>query len=48
MGQPVGVEEGDGQAELVGDLPHVLNGVGGIVVVFQEVKHTFSYKQENI
>ena len=41
MSQSVGVEEGDGETKLVGDLSHVFNRIRGIVVVFQEIKYTF-------
>ena len=41
VSQAVGVEEGDGETEFVGDLPHVLQRVGAVVVVFQKVEHTF-------
>ena len=36
------MEEADGEAELVGDLPDVLEGVGLVVVVLQEVEHTLA------
>ena len=40
MSQAMVMQEGDGQAQLVSYLAHVLNGVGDIIIVFQEVKHT--------
>jgi hypothetical protein len=37
------VEEADGEAELVGHLADVLDGVGAVVVVLQEVEHTLAW-----
>ena len=42
--ESVVVKEVDGETKLVGDLPHVLDGVGGVVVLFEEVKNTLTYK----
>ena len=39
VSQAVGVQEGDGETELVGDLSHLLQRVGAVVVVFQKVKY---------
>ena len=39
---PVRVNEVDRQAEFVGYTPHVLNWVGLVIVVLQEVKHTLA------
>ena len=36
------MKEADGETELVGDLPDVLEGVGLVVVVLQEVEHTLA------
>ena len=38
------VKEGDREAELVGNLSDVLNGVRGVIVVLQEVEHTLAFK----
>ena len=39
VSQAVRVQEGDGETELVRDLSDVLQGVGSVVVVLQEVKY---------
>ena len=46
VGQSVGVEEVDGLAEVVGDRPHVLQGVGVVGVVPQEVEYTLPQNLE--
>ena len=44
VGEPISMQEADGKAELVSNLSHVLDGVGCVVIVLQEIKHTLAFK----